>query len=70
MIISVSKELIKTYQSMCIGVGTHKVTFQNVTSKLIILATENATVLIETSPQHSSVECLMEEHRRTLHIEV
>ena len=32
-------------------------------------ATEKATVLMETSPQHSSVECQTDEHRRALHRE-
>ena len=33
------------------------------------MATEKATVLMETSPQHSSVECQTEEYRRALHRE-
>ena len=33
------------------------------------MATEKATVPMETLPQHSSVECQMEEHRRALHRE-
>ena len=33
------------------------------------MATEKATVPMEISLQHSSVECQTEEHRRTLHSE-
>ena len=33
------------------------------------MATEKATVLMETSPQHNSVECQTEEHTRLLHRE-
>ena len=33
------------------------------------MATEKATVAMVTSPQHSSVECQTEEHRRVLHRE-
>ena len=33
------------------------------------MATEKATVPMVTSPQHSSVECQTEEHRRALHRE-
>ena len=33
------------------------------------MATKKDTVPMETSSQHSSVECQMEEHRRALHRE-
>ena len=47
--------------------GTCKVTFSSV--KLIIVATEKATVTMVTSLQHSNVECEMEKHRGALHRE-